>query len=300
MASLLPFSMVLPLVVLRRRLARFGLWVAIMLLAGWLIFAAESNRVLADECRALASPASVGTQFHYAPTASARWFNDFAAMAREIVQRQPLAVIIGEIHTDADDQANALALLKALAPLARIDALVLEWVDDVNVETVRSFLRGELSAAALADALKSNWSWGVEGYLPLLEWAREARVQVRRSHYRVARRTLLLERRIAWDLYIYRRDEARKGHMLVYILGEKHLATLERELSPELGARVIMIQQYEGNGAPEFARISNADVVCAAGAAGYVAPDGILRLALPPTFPDGRNRPGEYGIFTLR
>lgn len=279
-----------------RRIVLFGSRVVLALFALATVVASSQGPATAAACREIAPPARMADYLQK----STRRFADFDALARDIAQREPLAVIIGEIHTDAIDQANEVALTKALATYLRIDGVALELVDDVNLKTVQSFFRGELSGAALALALNRDWGWGVDGYIPLFEWARANGVAVRRIHYRVSRRTFPIERRIHWDLAIYRRDEARDGHTLVYIVGEKRLSTLTRELPPDLRARVVMIQQYEGQGPPEFVRISNAALVCAARAAGFAAPDGLVRMTLAPTLPDGRTNPGDYGIFDLR
>ena len=104
-----------------------------------------------------------------------------AALAKAQQQQQDLAsrvaglavLLLGEIHTSADDHAWQLGMLERLSSQRRL-SLAVEMIPAARQPVLDRFNRGQLDEAELLRQVDCPAVWGHDPdlYLPLLRWAR--------------------------------------------------------------------------------------------------------------------------------
>lgn len=153
----------------------------------------------------------------------------------ETDMRQTLAkatcIFLGDEHTTAASQENALAVLTWAAAGKGSLTLVLEWIDETYQPQVDGFLSGKMTLTALRKAIEYDKLWGFpwKGYARILDQAKRLKVRVilterLKGKHSLLNRDTYITRKLAGD----RSKNPDMRYLVIYgdyhILGNNHLS----------------------------------------------------------------------------
>ena len=152
-------------------------------------------------------------------------------------------VFLTDEHTVSKAQENTVWVLDAMSKGEGPLALVLEWIDASYQAELDKYLRGELTAEELKDAVRYDELWGFPwaGYKKIIEKAKSLQIPILLADSLIEHKSLAQrDDQVVARMSLFKRENPQTRFLVVYgafhILGKKHMSdkAAQAGLKPDL------------------------------------------------------------------